>query len=152
MVSVSLGFGRGCVPLDQDVVRALRPYFPIDFDFAGVRVRTGVPRWAAGRPAAMTFRHTVYFAPGCFEPSSTEGIALLAHELAHVEQFRRLGTLRFAARYLGAYLKSRLRGRTPHAAYTEIPLECAARDVQRLVAASRGAQRTPSADTHTRTC
>ncbi|MGV3758253.1 MAG: hypothetical protein ACO1PW_01765 [Actinomycetota bacterium] len=48
---------------------------------------------------------------------------LRAHELVHVRQWRTLGVLGFLRRYLGAYLRWRLR-RYPHwAAYRRIPLE-----------------------------
>ena len=114
--------------LPQDVVEALRAYLPPGFDFAAVRIRTGVPRWAAGNPLAVTVRNTIYFAPGCFDAQSPEGVALLVHELAHVEQFRRLGFAGFVLRYLAAYAANRLRGHRPHAAYLHIPLEIAARE------------------------
>jgi hypothetical protein len=48
---------------------------------------------------------------------------LLRHELVHVEQWRRLGVVRFLWRYLGAYLRWRLRGHGHRAAYLRIPLE-----------------------------
>jgi hypothetical protein len=49
--------------------------------------------------------------------------ALLAHELVHVRQWRDHGAVGFVGRYLGAYLRWRLRG-YPHAgAYRRIPLE-----------------------------
>jgi hypothetical protein len=48
---------------------------------------------------------------------------LLRHELVHVRQWRQLGALRFAARYLGAYLRGRLAGRSHLEAYRRIPLE-----------------------------
>jgi hypothetical protein len=48
---------------------------------------------------------------------------LLRHELVHVEQWRRLGVLGFLGRYLGAYLRWRLRGHPHRAAYRRIPLE-----------------------------
>jgi hypothetical protein len=48
---------------------------------------------------------------------------LLRHELVHVEQWRRLGVVRFLARYLGAYLRWRLRAHGHRAAYLRIPLE-----------------------------
>lgn len=48
---------------------------------------------------------------------------LRRHELVHVRQWRELGVLGFLRRYLGAYLRWRLR-RYPHwAAYRRIPLE-----------------------------
>lgn len=48
---------------------------------------------------------------------------LLRHELVHVRQWRDLGTIRFLVRYLGAYLRWRLRGYGHWAAYRRIPLE-----------------------------
>jgi hypothetical protein len=48
---------------------------------------------------------------------------LLAHELVHVRQWRRLGVFGFLRRYVGAYLRWRLRGYGHWAAYRRIPLE-----------------------------
>ena len=48
---------------------------------------------------------------------------LLAHEAAHVEQWRRLGVVGFLRRYLGSYVGFRLRGYGHWGAYRRIPLE-----------------------------
>lgn len=48
---------------------------------------------------------------------------LLRHELAHVRQWRRLGVPTFLVRYVGAYLRWRVRGYGHWAAYRRIPLE-----------------------------
>ena len=48
---------------------------------------------------------------------------LLRHELVHVEQWRRYGVVGFLRRYLGAYLRWRLRGHRHWDAYRRIPLE-----------------------------
>ena len=48
---------------------------------------------------------------------------LMAHELVHVRQWRDLGVLGFLRRYLGAYLRWRLRGYSHWGAYRRIPLE-----------------------------
>jgi hypothetical protein len=48
---------------------------------------------------------------------------LLRHELVHVRQWRRLGVAGFLRRYLGAYLRWRVRGYPHRAAYRRIPLE-----------------------------
>jgi len=48
---------------------------------------------------------------------------LLAHELIHVEQFARYGVIGFLVRYLGSYLRWRVRGYGHHGAYRRIPLE-----------------------------
>ena len=48
---------------------------------------------------------------------------LLRHELVHVRQWRRYGVLGFGARYVGSYLRWRLRGKSHRGAYLRIPLE-----------------------------
>lgn len=48
---------------------------------------------------------------------------LLRHELVHVRQWRELGVVGFLRRYLGAYLRWRLRGYGHWGAYRHIPLE-----------------------------
>jgi Domain of unknown function (DUF4157) len=48
---------------------------------------------------------------------------LMRHELVHVSQWRRLGVVGFLVRYLGSYLRWRLRGHGHRAAYLRIPLE-----------------------------
>jgi hypothetical protein len=48
---------------------------------------------------------------------------LLRHELVHVRQWRRLGVGGFLSRYLGAYLRGRVRGYPHKGAYRRIPLE-----------------------------
>ena len=52
---------------------------------------------------------------------------LLAHELVHVRQWRELGPIRFLWRYLGAYVRGRLRGLGHRQAYAAIPFEREAR-------------------------
>ena len=51
------------------------------------------------------------------------GEALLRHEAVHVRQWRTLGVAGFLRRYLGAYVRLRLRGYGHRAAYLRIPLE-----------------------------
>ncbi len=48
---------------------------------------------------------------------------LLRHEAVHVRQWRRFGLAGFLRRYLGAYVRWRLRGYDHWAAYRRIPLE-----------------------------
>lgn len=48
---------------------------------------------------------------------------LRRHELVHVRQWRELGVLGFLRRYLGAYLRWRLRGYSHWGAYRRVPLE-----------------------------
>jgi hypothetical protein len=56
---------------------------------------------------------------------------LLRHELVHVRQWRELGVARFLVRYVGAYLRWRLRGYGHWAAYRRIPLEVEAEWISR---------------------
>lgn len=55
--------------------------------------------------------------------------SLLVHELAHLEQYARLGPMRHLAEYLGDYLRGRLRGASHWDAYRSIRLEVEAREV-----------------------
>jgi len=48
---------------------------------------------------------------------------LLRHELVHVEQWQRLGFVGFLVRYVGSYLRWRLRGYRHWDAYRRIGLE-----------------------------
>ena len=48
---------------------------------------------------------------------------LLRHERVHVRQWREFGFVGFLTRYVGAYLRWRLRGYGHWAAYRRIPLE-----------------------------
>lgn len=54
-------------------------------------------------------------------------VALIGHELVHVEQWRRLGVARFLAGYLGAYVRLRRAGLGHRDAYAAIPFEQEAR-------------------------
>lgn len=49
--------------------------------------------------------------------------SLLRHEQVHVRQWREHGVVRFLRRYVGAYLRWRLRGYGHRAAYLRIPFE-----------------------------
>ena len=63
---------------------------------------------------------------------------LLRHELEHVRQWREWGFVGFLVRYLGSYLRWRLR-RYPHwAAYRRIPFEAEAEWVARRTGPSSG--------------
>jgi hypothetical protein len=54
-------------------------------------------------------------------------IALIAHELVHVEQWRVRGAVRFLWEYLAAYLRGRRAGLGHWPAYRAIPFEAEAR-------------------------
>jgi hypothetical protein len=52
---------------------------------------------------------------------------LIDHELHHVQQWRRLGVVRFVLQYVSSYARWRIRGYGHWAAYRRIPLEIEAR-------------------------
>jgi len=64
-------------------------------------------------------------------------LALLAHELTHVVQYRRDGTVRFFCRYIAGYLRGRLTGHGHHDAYLAIAYEEEARGVEATIADPR---------------
>jgi len=78
-------------------------------------------RFAPIRVRAITLGSRIYLRRGL--PAESLDPALLAHELCHVRQWRELGTPRFLTRYLGGYLRNRLRGMGRTEAYRRIPLE-----------------------------
>ncbi|MDQ3782444.1 MAG: hypothetical protein M3349_05830 [Actinomycetota bacterium] len=62
---------------------------------------------------------------------------LIVHELAHLDQYRRIGALRHIARYTGDYLSARWHGRNHWDAYRDIRLEVEARAVAARFAPGR---------------
>ncbi|MEZ5216500.1 MAG: hypothetical protein R2705_08175 [Ilumatobacteraceae bacterium] len=62
---------------------------------------------------------------------------LLRHEEVHVEQWRRLGWVRFYGRYLLSYLAGRLHRRGHRGAYLQIPFEVEADWISRRDIARR---------------
>ncbi len=107
---------------------------PLEIDaYSGVLDRTEAARSRVirvppvpGKFVAITLGRYVLVTPG---HAARDGRSvLLAHELVHVEQWQRLGPLRFLYRYLGSYLGGLRRGLAPFEAYRAIPLEAEARD------------------------
>lgn len=74
--------------------------------------------WAAPGADATTFGRTVFVRRGV-EPSER----LRRHEYEHVLQYHELGWIRFLVRYVGEYLRWRLRGFGHRAAYRRISFE-----------------------------
>jgi hypothetical protein len=76
------GDGRPLAPvLRQTLERVFQT------DLTAVRVHQGPAAGAIGARAFTVGDH-IHFAPGAFDPSSREGLALLGHELSHVVQQR----------------------------------------------------------------
>ena len=57
------------------------------------------------------------------EDSASDAFRLLAHELTHVAQYRRLGAAPFLGRYVGEYLRGRFAGLGHRNAYLSISFE-----------------------------
>lgn len=90
-----------------------------------------MPRSARGYAS----RDDIYLAAGWNPDPDLEALALLAHELVHVRQYRELGAWRFRLAYLREYLAGRLRGLGHDAAYRNISFEREARVVEARVRA-----------------
>ncbi|HSM02059.1 MAG TPA: hypothetical protein VK960_06440 [Acidimicrobiia bacterium] len=97
-----------------------------------------VPVWAASRwfrifwakgITAVAMPWGIYLHPDRLDSPLDELGPLVVHELAHLDQWRRLGPLGWARAYLGDYLRGRRRGMRHHEAYRSIGLEVEARDV-----------------------
>jgi len=73
---------------------------------------------AAPGAAATTLGRTVFVRRGV-----TPSERLRRHEYEHVLQFHELGRIRFLRRYLGEYLRWRLRRHGHHGAYLRISFE-----------------------------
>ncbi len=84
-------------------------------------------RFAGQEIAAITLGKTIYFRmPDQYNPHTPAGLAILAHELKHVEQFEREGWGGFYAKYVRGYLA--------HGYGEPIPFEAEAYEFQRQVA------------------
>jgi hypothetical protein len=90
-------------------------------------------RWLArlwGRDiSAMTLHTTIYVRADVLDRDPAVLGPLIVHELAHVQQWSRLGMVRFLWNYLSGYVRGRLTGLSHRAAYRAIPLEVEAREV-----------------------
>ena len=72
-------------PLEPGIRRAMESCFRIDL--SEVRVHEGSAAPSIGA-LAFTLGDDLHFAPGRFDPTTRDGLALLGHELAHVVQQR----------------------------------------------------------------
>ena len=63
------------------------------------------PRINRSDVRAITLGRTIHFRKmDRFDPHTARGLALLAHEAKHVEQYERQGLLKFCAKYVWAYV------------------------------------------------
>ena len=96
--------------LPEQVQRALkRKEWFVDPDVvnrARLLVLPFSPRFLSERRSAITLSYLIIFTkPQYYDPGSIQGLALLAHELKHVEQYEIEGIFRFLWRYLREWLK-----------------------------------------------
>jgi hypothetical protein len=109
--------------IDVATMERLRPWFE-GLDLESVRlVHSGPVCWYVRnviKQGAMTISPVIFYGRRSYEPGNLASVALLAHELKHVEQYRRLGHVMFLGRYLFALARARFR-------YSrELPLEAEA--------------------------
>ena len=89
--------------------------------------------WAKGI-VAVTMPWGISVAPDVYDALRDPNRAgrygpLVVHELAHLDQYRRLGATRHLTRYVGDYLTGRWHGRSHWDAYRDVGLEVEARRV-----------------------
>ena len=88
----------------------------------GLRREHGYWLWIGG-PVAPCAAATTLGSLILVRRDRADDVLLLTHELVHVRQWRTLGRVGFLRRYLGAYLRWRLRLYPHWAAYRRIPIE-----------------------------
>ena len=98
--------------IDAATIERLRPWFE-SIDLEKVRlVHSGPVCWYVRyviKQGAMTIAPFVFYGRTAYDPTRLGSVALLAHELKHIEQYRRYGHVRFLARYLIALARARFR-------------------------------------------
>ena len=95
------------------------------------------PLWARGI-VAVAMPWAVYMTPAMMDHYDAAAEPhrlgrLLVHELAHIEQYRRLGAARHIAQYVFDYVRGRVQRKGHWGAYTSVRLEIEARGVAALV-------------------
>jgi hypothetical protein len=97
-------------PLPPEVIERLVRHDLSERNLREMRVVTGNP-WRRIPPlfraGAMTFGRRVIFKQGRYDPTTGSGLALIAHESGHIEQYRDLGWFRFFWRYGRGLLTTR---------------------------------------------
>ena len=116
--------------IDDETAEKLRPWFS-NLDIQSVKLVHGGPVcWfvrSVVKQGAMTVAPYVFYGKSSFDPSRVRSLALLAHELKHVEQYRERGHLGFLVKYLTDKARNGFK-------YSEtLPLEQQAYELQREV-------------------
>lgn len=98
---------------------------------SGAILRLGYPRWlrtfVRKKVLAITLGRRVYVSPGLLEQGEERLLEIVRHELAHVDQVREVGLVKFLVGYAREYVANRRRGLDPEAAYESISFEVQAR-------------------------
>lgn len=76
----------------------------------------------------VTIGHTIYYA----KPKEQVPTWMIRHEMAHIEQYRRYGTVLFLILYFYEYLQNRKKGMNHNDAYMNISFEIEARKAERM--------------------
>ncbi|MBY5956702.1 DUF4157 domain-containing protein [Membranicola marinus] len=126
-----LNASRGCGnPLPEDTRSQMESSFGTDF--SGVRIHTGSSAVQMNQELhaqAFTYGSDIYFNQGKYDPGSTGGTHLLAHELTHtVQQGGGLSKLQMQRRYFGPGREG-----VPQNWSTRVTNASSARDRYRLV-------------------
>ena len=95
------------------------------------------PKWLLRGYSGIALPWGIHLRPGL---RASEVLPTLLHELVHMEQWRQIGVVRFSFRYVGEYLRGRLRRLGHQQAYLAIGAEADARRATViLLAAASGA-------------
>jgi hypothetical protein len=63
-------------------------------------------RFSKGKTKAITLGKTIHFCGADqFQPHSAKGLALIAHELKHVEQYEKFKFVKFYAKYIWSFIR-----------------------------------------------
>lgn len=113
--------------IPSDLASRLRAEFASELDRARLhRGRLARVLTALAGASAIVFGRRIFLSragSACVEDSASDAFRLLAHELTHVAQYRRLGAAPFLGRYVGEYLRGRFAGLGHRNAYLSISFE-----------------------------
>jgi Domain of unknown function (DUF4157) len=88
--------------IDAETARKLHRWFP-DLDMQSVTLVNAWPMNALVkkvlRQGATTIAPFIFYGKATFTPGDPKSVALLAHELRHIEQYRSMGYFSFFKRY-----------------------------------------------------
>ena len=113
--------------IDAETARRLLPWFS-ELEMRNVTLINAWPMNAVVknmlRQGALTIAPFIFYGKASFNAEDAKSIALLAHELKHIEQYRSMGHFQFLMRYF------RDKARNGFEYSKTLPLEKAAYDLQ----------------------